>query len=254
MSWSSPRDAGFGAATLVILSGANSTETDAKLARLAEKWGIRAVFVDSESGAPLDIVNHIGQQERVCLAASAASLARLFRAPSALLGNFLSTFPAALFHGFDGSPGTNEVLSWLTGNPQQETVALPDSAPEVSFSADLPAGCAPLRGLGFRLDDSGRRWRGFPGLSGIALMKMGELASFVSFIVGGWLNELYGWRMTFFLMGIPGLILAILFKLTIIEPRLQLGTQTIEVQPHFPPMRAVLTRLWSQRSAAWARR
>jgi hypothetical protein len=184
LSWSSPGDAGFGAATLVLLSCVNSRETDAKLARLAEKWGIRAVLVDSESGAPLDIVNHMGRQESVCLAASAASLARLFREQSALLGNFLSTFPAALFHGFDGSPGTNEVLSWLTGNPQQETVALPDSAPEVSFSADLPAGCAPLRGLSFRLDDSGRRWRGFPGLNGIALMKMGELASFVSFARG----------------------------------------------------------------------
>jgi hypothetical protein len=184
LSWSNPGDAGFGAATLVVLSCGNSKEADAKLARLAEKWGIRASFIDSESGAPGDIVYQIGQQERVCLAASAASLARLFREHSALLGNFLSAFPAALFYGFDGSPGTNEVLSWLTGSAQQETVALPESALEVSFSADLPAGCEPLRGIGFRRNYRGRRWRGFPGLSSMALMKMGELASFVSFARG----------------------------------------------------------------------
>jgi hypothetical protein len=185
LSGSNPSDAGFGAATLVVLSCGNSRETDAKLARLAEKWGIRAVFVDSESGAPAGIVYHISQQERVCLAASAASLARLFREQSALLGDFLSAFPAALFYGFDGSSGTNEVLSWLTGTAQQKTVALPDSAVEVSFSADLPVGCEPLRGSGFRLDAGATRWRGFPGLGGTALIKMGELASFVSFARGG---------------------------------------------------------------------
>ena len=184
MSWSRPGNAAVGAATLVVLSCGHSTETDAKLARLAEKWGIRVVFVDSESAAPAGIVNQVGQQERVCLAASAASLARLFREQSALLGNFLSAFPAALFYGFDGSPWTSEALSWLLGTARQETVVLPDSAPEVSFSANLPAGCGPLRGLSFRVNDRGTRWRGFPGLDGIALMKTGELASLVSFARG----------------------------------------------------------------------
>jgi hypothetical protein len=184
LSWSSPGNAGFGAATLVLLSCSNSRETDDKLARLAEKWGIRSVLADCESGAPTDIRNHVGEQAHVCVAASAASLARLFRKQSALLGNFLSAFPAALFYGFDGSPGTNEVLSWLTGIAQQETVALPDPAPEFSFSADLPAGCAPLRGLVFRLDDCGRRWRAFPGLGAVALMKIGEFTSFASFARG----------------------------------------------------------------------
>ena len=101
MSWSSPSDVGFEAATLVLLSCANLRETDAKLARLAEKWGIRAVFVDS-GGAPLDIVNHIGQQERICLAASAASLGRLFREQSALCS--LSSFPPFRPRGY-GSDG-----------------------------------------------------------------------------------------------------------------------------------------------------
>jgi len=169
---------------LVVVSSGLSRETDAKLSRLAQKWGIRSVFLDSESGALIDLVNRIDKQGPVCLAASAASLIRLLRTRSALLDNLISAFPASLLYGFDGLSGTNAVLSWLTGNEQQQTVALSDSALEVSFSADLPAGCEPLRGLGFRLDDSGRRWRGFPSLNGTALMKIGELASFVSFARG----------------------------------------------------------------------
>ena len=184
MSWSTRGDAGFGAATLVVLSSGLSRETDAKLARLAEKWGVEVVFLDSESGPLMDFVNRIDQQGRVCLAASAASLIRLLRERSALLDKFISAFPSALFYGFDGLSGTNAVLAWLTATAEQQSAAIPDSAPEVSFSTDLPAGCEPLRGLGFRLDNRGRRWRGFPGLSGMALMKIGQLTSLASFVRG----------------------------------------------------------------------
>lgn len=45
----------------------------------------------------------------------------------------------------------------------------------------------------------------------------------LSFVIGyflaGWLNELYGWRMTFVLLGLPGLGLAVLAWLTLTEPR-----------------------------------
>lgn len=36
--------------------------------------------------------------------------------------------------------------------------------------------------------------------------------------VGGWLNEEYGWRMAFIIAGVPGLILAVIFRLTVREP------------------------------------
>lgn len=184
MSWSKRGDAGFGAATLVVLSSELSRESDAKLARLTEKWGIGAVFLDSESSALTDFVDRIDQQGPVCLAASAASLIGLLRERSALLDRFISAFPSALFYGFDGLNGTDAVLTWLTASAEQQTAVLQDSAPEVSFATDLPTGCEPLRGLGFRLDNCGRRWRGFPGLSAMALMKIGELTSFASFARG----------------------------------------------------------------------
>lgn len=74
------------------------------------------------------------------------------------------------------------------------------------------------------------------------------LASLISFIVGGWLNELYGWRLTFFLMGIPGLMLALLVKLTIIEPRKHVRSSGLS-ERSMPSMLAVLATLWRQRSS-----
>lgn len=73
------------------------------------------------------------------------------------------------------------------------------------------------------------------------------LSALVSFVVGGWLNELYGWRITFFLMGIPGLILAVLVKLTVIEPRTQASSRAVRERP-LPSMRVVMATLWGQRS------
>lgn len=40
----------------------------------------------------------------------------------------------------------------------------------------------------------------------------------LGFIVGGVINELYGWRMAFIVAGLPGVLLAVLVKLTIREP------------------------------------
>lgn len=37
-------------------------------------------------------------------------------------------------------------------------------------------------------------------------------------MAGGWINEFFGWRNAFFLVGIPGIILAITLKLTVKEP------------------------------------
>lgn len=74
------------------------------------------------------------------------------------------------------------------------------------------------------------------------------LASLLTFVLGGWLNELYGWRMTFFLMGIPGLILAMLVKLTVVEPRGQKAGDRDGAGRPAESMRSVLNTLWAQRS------
>jgi predicted MFS family arabinose efflux permease len=40
----------------------------------------------------------------------------------------------------------------------------------------------------------------------------------IGFLLGGWINQYFGWRMAFFVVGVPGILLAVLVKLTIREP------------------------------------
>jgi MFS transporter, Spinster family, sphingosine-1-phosphate transporter len=47
----------------------------------------------------------------------------------------------------------------------------------------------------------------------------GPLSAIGGYLLAGWLNQLYGWRVTFMLIGVPGLILAALVRLTLREPR-----------------------------------
>jgi predicted MFS family arabinose efflux permease len=44
------------------------------------------------------------------------------------------------------------------------------------------------------------------------------LGILIGFIVGGWVNEHYGWRIAFFAVGLPGLLVALIVKFTIREP------------------------------------
>jgi MFS family permease len=79
-------------------------------------------------------------------------------------------------------------------------------------------------------------------------MLAAPISSLVSFMAGGWLNERLGWRSTFFVMGMPGLLVAVLVKMTVAEPRAQSsGTQAL-VRPSQHVLR-LLSTLWHQRSA-----
>lgn len=40
----------------------------------------------------------------------------------------------------------------------------------------------------------------------------------IGFFVGGWINQLYGWRAAFMTVGIPGLLLAVIVRLALKEP------------------------------------
>lgn len=47
----------------------------------------------------------------------------------------------------------------------------------------------------------------------------GPIACLVGFLLSGWLNSQYGWRLTFLFLGAPGILLAALAWLTLKEPR-----------------------------------
>ncbi len=71
------------------------------------------------------------------------------------------------------------------------------------------------------------------------------LSSLISFVVGGWLSEIYGWRLVFFLAGIPGLLLALVVKLTVREPRLE--KKDARKAPR-TSLRGVVVVMWRLRS------
>jgi predicted MFS family arabinose efflux permease len=47
----------------------------------------------------------------------------------------------------------------------------------------------------------------------------GPIGSMIAFAVGGWLGDTIGWRAAFFVFGAPGLLLALLIRLFVREPR-----------------------------------
>ncbi len=63
----------------------------------------------------------------------------------------------------------------------------------------------------------------------------------LGYLLGGWLIEDYGWRMTFVLLGLPGLLVALLIKKTLKEPRGS-DKQLATAQP--PDFVSVLNILW----------
>jgi len=75
------------------------------------------------------------------------------------------------------------------------------------------------------------------------------LAALIGFSVGGWLNELHGWRFAFFMMGLPALLVSVLVRLTIKEPRAFLQSYQITSDNHRPRLGDVPRMLWQQRSS-----
>jgi MFS family permease len=67
-------------------------------------------------------------------------------------------------------------------------------------------------------------------------------------LMGGWLNEAYDWRTAFMVVGLPGLILAALVRLTLREPVRGASDARAETTPALVPVLDVFRFLWSRRS------
>jgi MFS family permease len=78
-------------------------------------------------------------------------------------------------------------------------------------------------------------------------MLASPLSSMVSFIVGGFLYERFGWRVTFLMMGALGLMLALLVKWTMVEPRTR-ETDSSRAVRRAPSTSLVLATLWRRQS------
>jgi predicted MFS family arabinose efflux permease len=74
------------------------------------------------------------------------------------------------------------------------------------------------------------------------------IGSILGLLAGGWIAEFYGWRMAFLLVGVPGVILAILFRLSVREaPRGMSDAAPANTQPQ-PPLGATIRTLVHNRT------
>ncbi len=70
----------------------------------------------------------------------------------------------------------------------------------------------------------------------------------IGFLVGGWVSEWYGWRMAFYVVGLPGLVLALLVRFTVREPERGASEQTGVASEAAPPPRAAFAHMWRTRT------
>ena len=86
----------------------------------------------------------------------------------------------------------------------------------------------------------------------MAIFSMGvHVGLAFGFLLGGWIAQLFGWRAAFFAVGLPGLLLAVLVRLTVREPIRGSadgpdGTAAALAAP--VSLRAAVTTLWSLHS------
>jgi MFS family permease len=69
----------------------------------------------------------------------------------------------------------------------------------------------------------------------------------LGFLLGGVLNEYFGWRVAFMVVGIPGVLMAILIRMTIVEPKRGWSENKV-VSSEKIPMSTVLRTLWAERA------
>lgn len=67
------------------------------------------------------------------------------------------------------------------------------------------------------------------------------------FIAGGWIEQFFGWRVAFFVVGLPGLALAVIFWLTVREPPRGLAEGRV-VSAEQPSVKEAFNYLWKKKS------
>lgn len=67
----------------------------------------------------------------------------------------------------------------------------------------------------------------------------------VGFLLGGWIDQIFGWRTAFVVVGLPGVAMALLVRFTLQEPRRGMGDGVTNVADA-PSTREVFRALWSR--------
>jgi len=86
--------------------------------------------------------------------------------------------------------------------------------------------------------------------SALAIYSLGiPIGIMIGFSVGGWLEQLYGWRIAFMAVGVPGLLLALIVRLTLREPPRGHADGVAQAdKAEQPPLREVASTMWKRKS------
>ncbi|MGB5092113.1 MAG: MFS transporter [Parvibaculum sp.] len=71
----------------------------------------------------------------------------------------------------------------------------------------------------------------------------------IGFVVGGYVAQDYGWRATFFVVGLPGLLIALLVRFTLREPMRGASDGVVHDAEARASVKEVFRHLWSTKSA-----
>ena len=84
----------------------------------------------------------------------------------------------------------------------------------------------------------------------LAIFALGvNIGILIGFLAGGWINEFFGWRAAFMVVGVPGLLLALLVRLSVPEPpRGHSEGRGAEAETAAPPLAEAFRSLWRVRS------
>ena len=82
----------------------------------------------------------------------------------------------------------------------------------------------------------------------LAVYSMGiNFGVLFGFLLGGWINEYYGWRTAFLVVGLPGIAVAVLLRMTVAEP-IRGMSQGLGDDQETPKLSETLKLLWSRKS------
>jgi predicted MFS family arabinose efflux permease len=85
--------------------------------------------------------------------------------------------------------------------------------------------------------------------SALSIYALGiPLGSILGLLAGGWIAEFYGWRAAFFLVGLPGVALAVVFKLSVREPIRGMSDALSRAPQALPPLGATIRTLLGNRT------
>ena len=71
----------------------------------------------------------------------------------------------------------------------------------------------------------------------------------VGTLIGGFLSDLYGWRVAIIAIGLPGIVLALVVRLFVVEPRRGLSDPALAVTAERPSVSTGFATLWAEPAA-----